>query len=118
MRRRSALSGQRIGNVSVRIADMPMSEQDFESSFVSENQAISFEINMRAKRQCFLSKRGGARGEKTWVFHPRTFMAEAWSRMHRQSALSGQQNEFSKIWMRLRGTDDFPCDCRIKSISA
>ena len=67
---------------------MPMSEQDFESSFVSENQAISFEINMRAKRQCFLSKGGEREGEKTWVFHPRKIMAEAWSRTRRQSALS------------------------------
>ena len=48
---------------------MPMSEQDFESSFVSENQAISFEINMRAKRQCFLSNEGGARG-KNMGFSP------------------------------------------------
>ena len=72
---------------------MPMSEQDFESSFVSENQAISFEINMRAKRQFFLSKKGEREGEKTWVFHPRKIMAEAWSRMRRQSALSGRRIE-------------------------
>ena len=71
---------------------MPMSEQDFESSFVSENQAISFEINMRAKRQCFLSKGGEREGEKTWVFHPRKIMAETWSRTCRQSALSEQQS--------------------------
>ena len=69
---------------------MPMSEQDFESSFVSENQAISFEINMRAKRQCFLSKGGEREGEKTWVFHPRKIMAEAWSRTRGRFALSGR----------------------------
>ena len=49
---------------------MPMSKQDFESSFVSENQAISFEINMRAKRQCFLSKGGEREGEKNMGFSP------------------------------------------------
>ena len=49
---------------------MPMSEQDFESSFVSENQAISFEINMRAKRQCFLSKKGEREGGKNMGFSP------------------------------------------------
>ena len=74
---------------------MPMSEQDFESSFVSENQAISFEINMRAKRQCFLSKKGEREGEKTWVFHPRIIMAEAWSRTRGQSALSERFLEMS-----------------------
>ena len=74
---------------------MPMSEQDFESSFVSENQAISFEINMRAKRQCFLSKGGEREGEKTWVFHPRIIMAEAWSRMRGRFELSEQYIEMS-----------------------
>ena len=34
--------------------------------------------------------KGEREGEKTWVFHPRLIMAEAWSRTRRQSALSGQ----------------------------
>ena len=33
-------------------------------------------------------EKGEREGEKTWVFHPRIIMAEAWSRTRRQSALS------------------------------
>ena len=61
-------------------------------------------------------EKGAREGEKTWFFHPRTIMAEAWSRMRgwfelserflgmivfkninifREIALSGQQDELS-----------------------
>ena len=40
-------------------------------------------------------EKGEREGEKTWVFHPRIIMAEAWSRMRGRFALSGQQDELS-----------------------